>query len=335
MKKIIYLVKRIFGMNFSGLFRTAKKVSKETGKNYFAILFDIIYCGFKYMAGYVDYDVFCFYNLTKEQRKTIITRGINNKFVATLNNPNYTELLDNKILFNKKFDKYLRRSWLDLRETSFEQFEEYIKKQKVAIAKPIDLACGRNVIKISLEEQPNIQEMYDSLIKNEQFLVEDYIVQHDEMSKLYPKAVNTLRIVTVRKNEKTHIMFRSIRMGNSGNVVDNFNHGGLFTTIEETGVISRPAVDKAGNIYERHPYTNTPIVGFKIPMFEEAIKYVLELSAIIPEVGYAGWDIAITNYGPIVVEGNPFPGHDIYQSKIHMNEDGTGMRKQFEKIIFG
>ena len=154
------------------------------------------------------------------------------------------------------------------------------------------------------------------------------------MSKIYSEAVNTLRIVTITKNGNVNIMFRSIRMGNSGNVVDNFNHGGLFTTIEENGVISKPAVDKLGNIYEYHPYTNTKIIGFKIPYFDEAIDFVKKMALEIPQVGYVGWDIAITKNGPVAVEANPFPGHDIYQSKIHMNEDGTGKRKVFEKVIF-
>lgn len=335
MKRLIYMIKRIFEMDFKAMFKTAKRVSKITKKSSMIILFDIIYCGFKYMAGYVDYEVFCFYSLNKEVRETMITRGINNRFVVALNNKNYTNLLDNKLLFNEKFNKYLKRDWLDLNKASFDDFVFFANSHKSFIAKPVDLACGRNIIKVNIDKYTNLEEVYNSLIENKQFLLEDYIIQHPKMSQLYPVAVNTLRIVTVTKDKNTHIMFRSIRMGNSGNVVDNFNHGGLFTTIEPNGVIAKPAVDKKGTIYESHPYTNTRIIGFEIPMFKEALEYVKEMCAEIPEVGYVGWDIALTENGPVVVEANPFPGHDIYQSKVHMNEDGTGMRKEFEKIIFG
>lgn len=322
-------------MDFKSMFQTAKRISKITKKPALIILCDIIYCGFKYMAGYVDYEVFGFYNLSKEIRETMITRGINNRFVVALNNKNYTDLLDNKLLFNEKFNKYLKRDWLNLNKASFEAFTSFVNAKKSFIAKPIDLACGRNIIKVNIDKDTNLEELYKSLIENKQLLLEEYIIQHPEMSKLYPVAVNTLRIVSVTKNENTHIMFRSIRMGNSGNVVDNFNHGGLFTTIEPNGFIAKPAVDKKGTVYSAHPYTNTPIIGFEIPMFQEAIEYVKQMCAEIPEVGYVGWDIAITEKGPVVVEANPFPGHDIYQSKVHMNDDGTGMRKEFEKIIFG
>ena len=335
MKKIKYLIKRIFQMDFKGMFKTAKRVAKKNHTLTLTVLFDIIHCGLKYMAGYVDYEVFDFFNLSKSQRETIITRGINNKFVATLNDKNSVQILDNKLLFNKKFDKYLKRKWLNLGETSFEEFKNFISNKTSIIAKPVDLACGRNVIKININEISDINELYNSLIENKQLLLEDYIIQHEKMSQLYKEAVNTLRIVSINKDNNVHIMFRSIRMGNSGNVVDNFNHGGLFTTIDEDGIIRKPAVDKLGNIYEYHPYTNTKIMGFEIPFFKEAIEYVKEMALQIPEVGYVGWDIAITKDGPLVVEANPFPGHDIYQSKIHMNEDGTGMRKIFEEIIYG
>ena len=334
MRKIIYIIKRIFGMDFSSMFKTAKKVSVSNNTSFLYVLFDIIYCGLKYMAGYVDYEVFDFYNLTKKQRETIITRGINNRFVSILNDKKSANTLDNKLLFNERFNEFLKRDWINLKVSSETDFKNFLKGKNNIIVKPVDQACGRNVEKISVKSISDVNKLYASLLEKEQFLVEDCIVQHPKMASLYPNAVNTLRIVTVTKNNNVHIMFRSIRMGNVGNVVDNFNHGGLFTTIEKDGVIRKNAVDKKGNIYTNHPYTNTAIVGFKIPLFDEAIKYVETMASSIPEVGYVGWDIAITEKGPVVVEANPFPGHDIYQSKIHMKEDGTGLRKDFEKIIY-
>lgn len=334
MKEITYIFKRICEMNFSEMFKTAKRISKENNTSFFTILFDIIRCGFKYMAGYVDYEVFNFYTLTKEQRGTIITRGINNRFVNILNDKKAAKTLDNKLLFNESFNKFLKRDWINLKNSSEEVFQQFLTDKDNIIVKPIDQACGRNIEKINVKNISDIKDLYNSLVQKGQFLVEDCIVQHPKMSEIYPNAVNTLRIVTIARAGKVHIMFRSIRMGNAGNVVDNFNHGGLFTTIDKDGVIRKPAVDKKGNIYTNHPFTNTAIIGFKIPLFNDAIEYVKTMAITIPEVGYVGWDIAITENGPVVVEANPFPGHDIYQSKVHMKQDGSGLRKDFEKIIY-
>lgn len=335
MKKFIYIFKRICEMNFSSMFKTARRIAKANHKSSIIVLIDIIYCGLKYMAGYVDYEVFEFYKLSKSQRETIITRGINNRFVAMLNDKKLSETLDNKLLFNERFNSFLKRDWINLKTATKQDFENFLKNKENIIVKPVDQACGRNVEKINVKEIEHTSKLYDTLIEKKQFLVEDCIVQHPKMAAIYPNAVNTLRIVTITKNNKVNIMFRSIRMGNSGNVVDNFNHGGLFTTIEQNGVIKKPAVDKQGNIFDKHPYTGTNLIGFEIPLFKQAIDYVEKMAITIPEVGYVGWDIAITENGPVVVEANPFPGHDIYQSKIHMNEDGTGLRKAFEEKVYG
>ena len=316
------------------MFKTSKRVSKANKSSSIIILLNIIHCGLKYMAGYVDYEFFRFYNLTKEQRETIITRGINNRFVATLNDKELANTLDNKLLFNQKFNDFLKRDWINLKKSSKQDFERFLQCKSNIIVKPVDQACGRNVEKINVKEINDINNLYDTLVTKKQYLVEDCIVHHPKMSEIYPNAVNTLRIVTVTKNNKVNIMFRSIRIGNSGNVVDNFNHGGLFTTIEKNGLIQKPCVDKQGNIYDNHSFTNTSLIGFEIPLFEQAIEFVKTMAISIPEVGYVGWDIAITENGPVVVEANPFPGHDIYQSKIHMKADGTGLRKDFEKIIY-
>lgn len=50
------------------------------------------------------------------------------------------------------------------------------------------------------------------------------------------------------------------------------------------------------------------IVGFEIPKYKEVIDFVKELGVVVPKVRYVGWDIAITNNGPVVVEGNNFSG---------------------------
>lgn len=332
--KIKYLIKRIFNMNFSGFFNTIKRIKIKSNKSYIYIFIDIIYCGIKYMAGYTDYETFEFYNMNKKQRKNVITRGINNKFIKILNNENYMKLIDNKILFNIIYKEFLKRDWLDLRKTSEKNFEKYIKTKKIIIAKPIDLSCGKNIEKIEYSENQNLEKLYKKLKENKQYLIEDYVIQHEDMMKLYPKSVNTLRIVTILKNNIPQIAFTAIRIGSKNNIVDNFNSGGLFTTVDKDGIIRKSAIDKKGNIYENHPDTNTKIIGFKIPFFKEAIEFSKKLALITPQIRYTGWDICITENGPLVIEGNPFPGHDIYQSKIHLNNSGEGKLRDFEKLIF-
>lgn len=333
MNKFKYIFKRLNNMDYLSFFCTIKRIHQKTNKNSFIIFCDIIYCGLKYMAGYVDYEVFEFYNMKKEQRETVITRGINNKYVKELNDKNYFKYIDDKILFNEKYNRFLKRDWLDLRKTSFEDFSKFIKDKKVIMAKTIDLCCGKGIEKITYTSNMNLEKLYYTLKENKQFLIEEYVIQHDGMNKLYSEAVNTLRIVTLLKDNIPHIAFIGLRIGNLGNVVDNFNHGGLLVHISHNGIIDNPAIDKQGKTYEVHPYTNTKIVGYKIPMFDEAISFAKELALVTPEIKYTAWDISITNKGPVVIEGNPFPGHDVYFSKLDVQKKKVGLLPTFQTIL--
>ena len=55
----------------------------------------------------------------------------------------------------------------------------------------------------------------------------------------------------------------------------------------------------------------------------------------VPELGYIGWDVAVTEKGPVIIEANHFPGHDIYQFQVHLGPDRIGLAPRFDKAIEG
>ena len=327
MGKTKYLIKRILKMNYKQFFDTIDEVHSKTNKNKLAIFIDIINCGIKYQAGYIDYNLFEMYNLTKEERKTIITRGINNEILKKYNDQTKAYIFEDKALFNKLYDKYLNREWIFLKD-NLEEFKEYLKGKDEIIVKPLSLSCGKGVEKIKVSDYEP-EELYNHLIKTERFLVEDVAKQNKEISKIYPESVNTVRIVTLNKK----VVAAFIRFGNLGNVVDNFNHDGMVTTINiETGIVEYPALDKKKNIYEIHPYTNEKIIGLKIPMWDKVKELCIEACSVTPEIGYIGWDVCVGEKEPCLIEGNDFPGHDLYQLPIHRN-NGIGLLPIFEKAM--
>ena len=104
MNKIKYLIKRICKLDYKNMIKIAKSLSKKTHKLFIVIFFDMIICGFKYQAGYYDYQEFEFYNLNKEQRKTYLTRGKNNEIVRKFNDKNSFYKFEDKIEF--KLEKF-------------------------------------------------------------------------------------------------------------------------------------------------------------------------------------------------------------------------------------
>lgn len=328
MGKTTYLIKRIKNMNFTNMFKTVDLVHEKTKKPKIFIFFDIVNCGIKYQAGYVDYNLYEMYKMNKEERKTVITRGINNNIIKKYNDMSYAYKFEDKALFNHLFDKYMNREWIYLKESSVEDFKKYLKGKKEVIVKPLSLSCGKGVEKIKVNSK-DAEELYNKLMSTDQTLVEDVAIQNKVINDLYPLSVNTIRIVTLNKV----VVAALLRIGNHGNVVDNFNHEGMVTTINiSTGIIEYPAIDKSGNVYEVHPETKKKIIGTKIPMWDEVKKLCIEACDVVPEIGYVGWDVCLGEEKPFLIEGNDFPGHDLYQLPVHRS-DNYGMLPQFEKAM--
>lgn len=107
--------------------------------------------------------------------------------------------------------------------------------------------------------------------------------------------------------------------------------GGMYTYVSDTGDVYVEAIDRDDNIYNTHPISNHKIVGFKVPMFNEAVNLVKECAKIIPEVAYVGWDVAISENGPVIVEGNCFPG--VFQVKPSLSNQKEGLIPKYNEIM--
>ncbi|CCY45403.1 uncharacterized protein BN475_00388 [Clostridium sp. CAG:1193] len=332
MEKIKYLFGRIKNMNFKRMFSTIDEIHELSGKSKIYLFFDIINCALRYQSGYVDYLLFEMWRLNKDERKTVLTRGKNNVFVKYYNNPSYNHIFLNKNEFNEKFKKYLNREYIILNGNNKDEFNKFLKGKKVIFCKPTSGTHGDSMEKIVISEFKG--DLYDYLYNKNLILVEEVVIQCEEMNKLYPYAINTVRIITVHKYDGEVLVVAAYqRIGNHGYIVDNYNGGGMVVPInEKTGIIEYPAVDKRKQIYYKHPMTDTPIVGFKVPKFSSAVNLAKKAAKVIDEIRYVGWDIAITDKGPVIIEGNEYPGHDIYQLPVHRTNN-IGVLPKFEESL--
>lgn len=330
MEKLKYLLKRIRQLDYKNMFKIAKKISKKTNKNYIGIILDMIRCGIKYQAGYYDYQEFEFYNLNKKERETYLTRGKNNEIVKKFNDQSKFHIFDNKDEMYATFDKFIKRKWMKLNENNEEEFIKFIKDNNSVIVKPIDGEGGQGVEKYTYTTDEEAKSLYKSLLENKQLIVEQCIVQNKELDKLYDKSVNSLRMFTFYKDGKSYFLQAVLKIGNGG-VVDNFSSGGMYTYVSEEGYVYVEAIDKEDNIYHEHPVSKTKIVGFEVPMFKEAVELVKEAAKVVPEIAYVGWDVAIGEKEPVIIEGNCFPG--VFQVKPSLCSDKSGLIPKYNKIM--
>lgn len=328
MKKIKFLL-RIFNFNsLKTLFRISKEINIKSKKNKFITIIDMIYCGIVYGTAFHDYQEFEFYLLNKKQRKTYLTRAINNKIVKTFNDKEYWYIFNNKVEFNKIFKDFIKRDTINLDTSSLKDFKKFLTNKDRIIVKPINGEGGVGISIISLKNK-NIDKLYNELKKNKSLLIEEVIIQHDELNKLYDKSVNSLRMFTFNNGE-AHFLQAILKIGNGG-IVDNFSSGGMYTFVDKEGIVMTEAIDKNDDIHKIHPISKCEIVGFKVPFFNEAVELVKKASFKVKEVGYVGWDVAITNEGPVIIEGNCYPG--VFQIKPSLTKDKTGILPKYKKIM--
>lgn len=146
------------------------------------------------------------------------------------------------------------------------------------------------------------------------------------MAEFHPQSVNTVRIPTFKTKDGIKIMYPFMRTGCGDSFVDNAGSGGVLAVIDPTTGKTIAACDENGNDYEVHPDSGKQIVGFTIPQWEEAVSMAKELAMVLPDVKYTGWDLALTNKGWVMVEGNN-RGQFLWQYALH-----RGCRSEFEAI---
>lgn len=305
-----------------------EEIHNKTKKSKFLLFFDIINCKIKYKANSNDYKLFEMYRVSKDKRKTFVTKGINNKIIHKFNNIDYNHFFDNKLDFNKKYNRFLNREWLKVTEDNYDEFKEFALKHKQIVIKPINESNEKNIEIIDINDK-NIKRTYNNILKTNRLLVEEVIKQSKELSSLHKESINSLRIVTLNQQ----IVASYIRIGTGNSILDNLYHGGIIAPINiDTGIIDYPAIDKKGKTYEIHPDTGEPIIWFQIPKWNRIKRFAIECSKIIPEMSYISWDICLGENGPLLIDGNNYPNHEIYQLPPHRNND-IGILPIFKKAM--
>lgn len=185
----------------------------------------------------------------------------------------------------------------------------------VYFAKPIDGECGGGIVKFRVEQnkiyvknQYISSEDLRSILGRGNYIVQKQLVQHPEMSKLYPNSVNTIRMTTIRNNKtgEIEVLPPTLRIGAHGSVVDNFSKGGVIVAMDTLS--GKPAEwgfykPMYGFKSTEHPDTKIKFSDFVVPYYNEAKEQAIFFHSFL-NLHSIGWDIAISEDGPVFIEGN-------------------------------
>ncbi len=323
------IIKKVKAINYEKLNKLAKEIGERNNKPAWKVKLDMLYNFVRYGIGYTDYLKGDYINLTKEQKKTYVTTTSFYKLLNYLNDSKYRSTMSDKILFNKIFNQYLGRSWIDLRVSSLDDFKAFVKDKETVFAKPPKDFGGHGIEKIKVKEQ-NIEELYHRLKEKELNLVEEEIVQHDELNKLNPYAVNSFRIVTLVKDGKAHLLANALRINTDDAIAIGCNDA--YMRLNEEGKICSRVIDDVAKVYTEHPMRKIKFDTVTIPYVKEAFDMALKAALEVPEIRYVGWDFAITKDGPVIMEGNEYPSYGLVQYYL-FNDEHVGHLKQISDIL--
>ena len=277
--------------------------------------FNLLYWYYFYGFDFIDYCSFKFWELSAAERKSYISYRRNDVLRFRLSDPESYDIFLDKARFNEKFRKYIRRDWKLLSETDpLRDLNSFIAKHSQVILKPVSDFGGRGVIKLSdLSSEDERREIFKD--NDTRYIVEECIENNENLKKLAPGSLNTIRFVTlIDKAGELNVLISALRVGNGSSFMDNFQSDGLACAIDtQTGELRGKAYGIYCTEYASHPYSGIKFDGYKIEDFRKCFEFLKDLTKVVPGARYVGWDIAMTPWGIEVIEGNIPPGEYVTQ----------------------
>jgi len=292
-----------------------KQVAHLKGKSRFSVRFDMFVKCLCSSACFTDYYLLNFYNMTLRETTYYLSGARWSKLHHYLKSPEARSILNDKARFLAAFREFTKRDFFYITDAATtEELEEFIRKHSSFIAKPNRLNSGRGVELVDTQSFPDTETLLSYLRKNQTVLLEERIMNHVSLAKYSDRSLNTMRIVSVRTEDGVKLICAFLKFNTKGGIVDNLSAGGYACPIDiQTGNLVRgmTGIKELTNIFlPRHP-KGFLFEGESIPFWSETVDMVIKAMDALNEAFYVAWDVAVTDDGPVIVEGNNNPGHII------------------------
>lgn len=183
-----------------------------------------------------------------------------------------------------------------------------------AFVKPtIETSSGNGCFVINIKENKDIisNQRIDEILEKlgDDFVIQERLICHSSISKIYDKSVNTFRVMTYIWNNQICIMPVIMRIGMGGKNVDNAHTGGMFIAINDDGTLHKYAFTEFKKISTKHPDTNIVYEGYEIEHFSKVLNAAKKAHSAVPQLGIISWDFTIDLEGePVLIEANTIAG---------------------------
>lgn len=150
------------------------------------------------------------------------------------------------------------------------------------------------------------------ILGQDPMIFESIVRQTAQFESFNASSVNTVRFMTVLyPDNKARLAGIWMKCGRAGRCVDNAGSGGnIDACVDMTNGEIKYVVEFNGwrkvKAITHHPDSRALLEGVKIENWDDIVAQVLHFQECFPYCKAAGWDIAITDKGPVVIEVNDF-----------------------------
>jgi hypothetical protein len=138
------------------------------------------------------------------------------------------------------------------------------------------------------------------------FLIEERIRPHPDLAQLIGPTLCSVRVVTiVALDGSPRIVASVFKLQPKPLGVDQLVYGALGCWVDpDTGALG-PGRARTSNVdISVIPDTDRSFVGYRLPCWAQVKDVALRAAAAFPWARAIGWDIAISDRGPVLLEGN-------------------------------
>lgn len=156
------------------------------------------------------------------------------------------------------------------------------------------------------EKSDGIKTLFKSLRAN--FVVQEVVMQHNTLKKLNDSSLNTIRVVSFFFEGEVYILSSILRMGASGERVDNIGAGGFACRIKENGQLNSFGVNRKAEWVSENQH-GIKFSDVKVPGYDKLLDIIKNKHKYLPHFKIIGWDFAVDQEGdPVFIEYNSCPG---------------------------
>ena len=169
------------------------------------------------------------------------------------------------------------------------------------------------------------------------YLLQTDLKPHQDMQGIIGDAIGSIRVVTVNDGSGLKPAYAVWKIPSPAAMSDNYWQDGsmlgLINISDGTVLNCHRGKGPSAELLEKHPQSQQSVVGFQVPHWTSVIENAIAAHELFPEFGIFGFDIAITEDGPVIMECNDKPNHMVYQYPARRGIQNQDLKPIWDSVI--